>query len=133
MIYQELDCDYLQIVDFFKGTELFRPLCPNSIIKLVKQMDKISLQKGETLIENKAILDGICIVFRGELEVTYNDGRSSFIKKKSMIGRNALLNPIIFPGTIKAKKNSQILIFRKKDMSATISQNLKSSILNLNC
>ena len=131
MINQELDCDYLSIVDFFKSTEFFRPLCPSNIVKMVNRMDKIQLKKGETLIGKGRLLDGLYIVFRGELEIDYDDGRSTSLKKKSMIGRNAIHSPIIFPGEIVAKKPSTILVFRKKDMCGTIAQSLKSSISTL--
>ena len=63
MINQELDCDYLSIVDFFKSTEFFRPLCPSNIVKMVNRMDKIQLKKGETLIGKGRLLDGLYIVF----------------------------------------------------------------------
>lgn len=132
MIQPELNCDYLSIVDFFKSIEFFRPLGPSSIVKLVNRMDKMQLKKGETMIGKGRLVDGLYIVFRGELEINYDDGRSSIIRKKGLIGTNAILSPVIFPGTIKATKNSQILIFRKKDMQGTIAQSLKADILTLN-
>ena len=129
MINHQLNCDYLTIVDFFKSIELFRPLCPSNIVKMVNTMDKITLQKGEMLIEQGRLIDGLFIVFRGELEINYDDGRSSSIQKKGYIGSNAILAPVIFPGKIIAKRTSKILVFRKKNMCGTIAQSLNPHIL----
>lgn len=131
MIHQQLACDHLSIVDFFRSVEFFRPLGPSSIVKMVKQMDTLNLKKGEVLIDQGRVIDGLYLVFRGELEIDYDDGRSSSICKRGHIGSNAILSPIIFPGKIIAKRTSTVLVFRKKNMFGTIEQRLKPNILSL--
>ncbi|MFA6010814.1 MAG: cyclic nucleotide-binding domain-containing protein [Desulfobacteraceae bacterium] len=121
------------IIDFLITMSLFDELSPIELSLTADYMNFFDLEQGKTLFKEGDIGDYICFVVEGAVDVLKMSGSGkraviATLTRGSTIGEMSIIDNISRSATVRARKDSTLVILSRKGFNAILESHPKIGI-----